>query len=130
MERPKTLIADDRREWQRIISEVLASEYDVVGFVADGKDVISSAITLSADVITLDVSMPGISGLRLLPDLRSALPHAAIIIVTAYWSRLYIDEAYQRGADGYVAKNAVISELLPTISKAMNSIQQCQRSWP
>jgi DNA-binding NarL/FixJ family response regulator len=61
--------------------------------------------------------MPGISGLQLLPELRSAMPNAVIVIVTITSDQLYMDEACRRGADGYVLKRNALDDLIPAIRK-------------
>jgi DNA-binding NarL/FixJ family response regulator len=128
MSRPTALIAEDHREWQRTLTQILEQEYDIGAVVADGNQALDTARVLRPDVITLDVSLPGRSGLLLLPALRAALPEATIIIVTTHTSKLYVDEAYQRGADGYVAKRDVLTELLPTIAAATTRIVGKQQS--
>jgi DNA-binding NarL/FixJ family response regulator len=76
---------------------------------------VRQATELQPHVITLDVSKPGISGLQLLPELRSAMPKAVIIIVTITSDQLYMDEARKRGADGYVLKRNALADLIPAI---------------
>lgn len=116
--RPKALIADDGPLWQQVISQILEREYDVVAVVGDGRYVLETARLTQLDLITLDVSMPGISGLMLLPALRKTFPEATIIVVTTKNSDVYVDESYARGADGYVAKAKVMTDLLPAIGSA------------
>ncbi|HEX6545617.1 MAG TPA: response regulator transcription factor, partial [Bryobacteraceae bacterium] len=98
MDIPSLLIADDSAEWRVIIARILEQICSVVGFATRGDDVVRQATELQPHVITLDVSMPGISGLQLLPELRSAMPKAVIIIVTITSDQLYMDEARKRGA--------------------------------
>ena len=124
MSHSTVLIADDNSEWQTNIARILGAEYAVLAFVARGDEVVATAMILQPEVVTLDVSMPGVSGLNLLPELRAALPGAVIVIVTTTSNKLYIDEAYQRGANGYVLKRKALSDLVP-------AIQNCvlQNSW-
>lgn len=109
------LIADDNPEWRSVIADMLRSQYDTVHQVERGDEVIPAASLLHPDAITLDVSMPGISGLNLLPQLRAAFPDTVIIIVTTNSSKLYVEEAYRRGADGYVFKGNALSDLIPAL---------------
>ncbi len=117
MNRPTALIADDNAEWRTVIADVLRSEYDVVCVVARGDEVIAQASDLKPDLVTLDVSMPGISGILLLPRLRALLPDASILIISTNSTNLYVQEAYRRGADGYVLKRNVLRDLLPSLKK-------------
>lgn len=115
MNRPTVLIADDNREWRDLIARILRPDYDIAGFVTRGNELLMQAIALHPDVITLDISMPGASGMQILPGLRSAMPDAVIVIVSITSSRLYVTEAYQRGADGYVTKRKTSLDLIPAI---------------
>lgn len=74
------LIADDDADWHYIFARVLESECDVIGHVEHGNEVVAAAVRLQPDVVTLDVSMPGPSGVRVLPKLREALPEAILMI--------------------------------------------------
>jgi two-component system, NarL family, response regulator DesR len=113
--RRTVLIADDNAQWREIIARILQPEYAVVGFAERGDELLARAAALHPDVITLDVSMPGRSGLAVLPELRRALPGAVLIILTTTSNKLYRDEADHRGADGYVLKNRALHELVPAI---------------
>lgn len=116
--RPLTaLVADDHAEWRYIITRVLEEQYDVIGYADRGDQVLDMASRLQPDVITLDVSMPGQSGLEALPALRAALPTTIIIVVSTNAMPLYQQEAFARGADGYVPKNR-LSQLIPALSEA------------
>jgi DNA-binding NarL/FixJ family response regulator len=85
--------------------------------VANGNEVVSRAVALQPDIIPLDVSMPGISGLQLLPRLRAAMPNAVVVVVTVTSDQLYIDEAASRGANGYVLKRNALKDLIPAMRK-------------
>jgi len=111
------MIADDSAAWRAIISRIVEPEYRIVGFATRGDEVVRQAAALQPDAITLDVSMPGVSGLQVLPKLRSALPNAVIVIVTVTSSQLYMDEARLRGADAYVVKRNALADLIPAIQK-------------
>ena len=78
-----------------------------------------SSERLCPDVITLDVSLPGMSGLNVLSRLRKACPRAIIVIVRLL-PPIYREEASLRGADGYVEKRRVFSDLLSTIASIRN----------
>jgi len=112
---PTALIADDNAEWRSLIAEVLRSEYDVVCLVARGDEVITNAAAFKPDLVTLDVSMPGTSGIQLLPELRALLPDAMVVIVTTNSTDLYRQEAYRRGADGYVLKTDAWRDLVSSL---------------
>ena len=128
LSRPTALIVEDNYDWQANIAHILSPEYDIIGFVAHGDEVVETARLLHPDLITLDISLPGTSGLNLLPALRAALPDAVIIMLTTTFSKVYVDEAYRRGASGYVLKGKALSELLPAARAAVvQHVPQLQR---
>ena len=59
--------------------------------------------------------MPGRSGLQVLPELRARMPFIAIVVLTAHSEPIYMEEAFRRGADGYVLKSELMKDLLSTI---------------
>ncbi|MBV9038442.1 MAG: response regulator [Acidobacteriaceae bacterium] len=67
MDRLIALIADDHPEWRAIITRILSPIYEVIGFAERGDQILELAIKLRPHVITLDVSMPVLSGLMLCP---------------------------------------------------------------
>lgn len=116
--RLRVVIIDDNEEWRQILTRLLQPVYDVIGHVERGDEVLAFVSQLHPDIITMDVSLPRLSGLNVLPAVRAALPHAVIVIVSTTATPLYRSEAAVRGADSYVAKNQAYSELLPSIAGA------------
>ena len=119
--RERVLVADDNAEWRYIIARMLRAEYDIVGYVERGDELIATASSLHPDVVTLDLSMPGQSGISVLAGLRHALPDAILVVISSTEMQVYIDEAFACGADAYVKKNRVITDLLPAISAGRRS---------
>jgi DNA-binding NarL/FixJ family response regulator len=101
------------------IASVLCREFEVIAIVQNGNDVLPAAEEHSPEAIVLDVSMPGRSGLQILPELRIRSPFTAIIILTAHCESIYMEEAFRRGADEYVLKHNLLKDLLPSISTAL-----------
>lgn len=92
----------------------------MVGTALRGDEILSTAIHVFPDVITVDVSMPGQSGLKALPPLRSAFPAAIIVVVSTTMTRLYVEEAFIRGADDYIEKTNAGSDLMNAILSAQD----------
>jgi len=125
--RLRVLIADDNAGWRGIITRLLEGECDVVGYAERGDEIVPMAMRLRPDLVTLDVSMPGQSGFKAIPSLRAALPATLLIVISTTDGRLYRDEASHLGADDYVAKRRVASDLIPAIRKRRSSTQHLQR---
>jgi two-component system response regulator DesR len=123
-DRRRILLAEDHLLMCEAIASLLSREYDVVAIVGNGNDVLPAAEEHSPEAIVLDVSMPGRSGLQILPELRTRMPFAAIIILTAHRESIYIEESFQRGADEFVLKDNLLKDLLPSLSNALLRRQQ------
>lgn len=77
--------------------------------IADG---LTAAERLRPDIILLDLSMPDRSGLEAISDFHAAVPNARIIVLTMQDAETYRDVALHRGADGFVSKNDMASDLV------------------
>jgi DNA-binding NarL/FixJ family response regulator len=110
------LVAEDNAEWRSIITRVLTPDFEVIGYVERGDELVTHATRLHPDIVTLDVAMPGQSGLNALPALRVALPNAIVVVISTIPTAIYKEEAFRRGANAYVAKARVLSDLLPAIA--------------
>jgi DNA-binding NarL/FixJ family response regulator len=120
--RPRALLVEDHPAMQEIVGRILGAECDVVGIVARGHAIRGAVETFDPDVIVLDVSLPDISGLQVLPGLRSAFPDVAVVVCTACAGRLYEEEAFARGANGFVSKGCASTDLLPAVSVALATV--------
>ena len=117
----RVVLAEDHRlvrEGLRAILEA-SHEYTVVGEAVDGHECVEVVERLQPDLLLLDVSMPGRSGLDALRDLADR-PHAAkILLVTASIEREEVAAALQLGARGIVLKEAASDALLSAIRTVM-----------
>ena len=77
-----------------------------------------AAATLQPDVIVLDISMPGMSGLEVAARLRSAESRAAIVFLTVHNDFEVVDAALAAGASGYVIKSRLASDLVLAVRAA------------
>ena len=126
--RSRILLVEDHPQMSEAIASVLSREHDLIAIVGNGNEILPATERLSPEAIVLDVSMPGRSGLQILPELRIRMPFVAIVVLTAHSEPIYIEEAFCRGADGYVLKCNLIKDLLPTICNAILTRQElwCQ----
>ena len=85
--------------------------FKVVGRATSGKEVMESLARVVPDVITLDVSLPDISGLNLIPRIKRSYPTVRILMLTMYDHERYVTSALAAGADGFLAKGAPFEEL-------------------
>ena len=102
------------------IARVLGQTYDIVGSVGDGLSLLESATRLDPDVIVSDISMPGVNGLCALRTLKSTGCRSRFVFLTVHEDPDYAREAMSLGADAYVVKSRLASDLLPAIRDAFH----------
>ena len=97
---------------------MLAATCVVVGQVQDGDGALVAAATLQPDVIVLDISMPGMSGLEVAARLRIAGSRAAIVFLTVHNDAEVVEAAQAAGGIGYVIKARLASDLVLAVREA------------
>lgn len=120
MTRNTVLLADDHA----MVTEGLASllrqhGFDVVGMVQDGQRLIAEARRLRPDVIVTDLSMPGLSGLDVLPRLKDEGVESKVIVLTMHNDADLATLAMRRGAAGFLLKESAGDELLTAIRQVL-----------
>jgi len=114
----RIMIADDFEIIREGIKRVLEFEDNIV-VVAEsigGDDVINQVEILKPDVLLLDMSMPGISGLEILKQLRAKDNYVKVIMLTIERGADIINAAIEAGADGYVVKESTTAEIVEAIN--------------
>jgi len=113
----RILIADDHGVLRAGLHALLSIEPDleVVGEAADGREVLRLARELNPDVVLLDLVMPGLGGIEVTRQLKKLLPDTRVLILTVHEDASLASEAMQAGAEGYLIKRAVESELVDAI---------------
>jgi two-component system response regulator NreC len=117
----KIMIVDDHTIMRDGLQALLASEadYEVVGTVADGKTAIQSVGTLNPDVILMDLTMPGTSGIDAIKEIKRRVPSVRIIALTFHKEDKYIHATLEAGADAYVLKDDSRTELFAALSSVI-----------
>ena len=113
----RVLLADDHAILRSGLRLLLSGQADmeVVGEAGDFEEAERLATTLAPDVITLDLTMPGGSGVAAIERLRSRVPSARIVVLTMHDDPAYVRSALAAGASGYLAKSAADSALIGAI---------------
>lgn len=119
MSRPRVLLADDHRMVAEGLRSLLGEEFDVVGVVEDGDDLVSATLEIAPDVIVADISMPRLNGLDALSRLKAADPAVRVVFLTMHTEVAYARRALAAGAAGYVVKHSAASELVAALRAAL-----------
>lgn len=122
----KILIADDEAMEREVLTDLVARrfEHEVEIHTADnGRKTVDTALLWKADLILMDIEMPGVNGLDAARAVLKQLPACKVIFVTAYGLFQYAYEAMRLGACGYILKPVVPDEAEGTIRRALAQIE-------
>ncbi|MCF7870910.1 MAG: response regulator transcription factor [Candidatus Omnitrophica bacterium] len=113
------IIADDHDVIREGIKNILQghNEYKVVAEASNGHEVLEKVKEMEPDVLLLDISMPKMSGLDAIKEVKRICPQTNILIITVYKAYAYIMKAFEVGAKGYLSKEKAAEELLPALAK-------------
>ena len=101
----RTLVVDDHPLTRAALVGLLEQhDFPVVAEAGDGEEAIERARELQPDIVLLDLSMPGMSGLEALPRLRAASPGSEVVVLTASDTEQNLLAAIRAGAAGYLLK--------------------------
>ncbi|MCH4166111.1 MAG: response regulator transcription factor [Megasphaera sp.] len=111
------LLADDHRILRTGLKLLLSTQDDfrVVAEASDGREVLQLLEKMTVDVILLDLSMPGMSGLVCLQEIRKRRYPVKVLVLTMYSEQQYVKEAMQQGADGFLCKDTLDTELFQAL---------------
>src|SRR5689334_7209322 len=115
----RVVIADDHQILREGLKQLLlaAGDLDVVGEAADGHGVLERVRTLEFDVLLLDMSMPGKSGVELIKQVKAERPKLRILVLSMHEEHQYAVRAIRAGASGYLTKDSASTQLVTAIRK-------------
>jgi DNA-binding NarL/FixJ family response regulator len=119
MSKPRILIADDHPILAEGLRGLLEPEFEVVGVVADGRELVAAAKKLRPDVIVADVTMPSLNGIEAAAQLRDMEVKAKVVFLTMHHDVAYARRAMDAGAVGFVLKHSLASELVTAVREAL-----------
>ena len=117
--RPRVLLADDHRLVAEALKSLLASEFELVGVVEDGRALIDAAAKLQPDVIVADITMPHLNGIDALSRLRQQGDQTPVVFLTMHRDVSFARRALDAGASGFVLKHSAPAELVTAIRAAL-----------
>ncbi|NGZ03972.1 MAG: DNA-binding response regulator, partial [Nitrospira sp. WS238] len=110
--KPTVLIADDHPLVAEGLRQVLESDFEILGTVGNGDDLIDQARALRPQIVLLDAVMPPENGFSTARRLKETVADCRIIFVTMLEEPTHVSEAFRAGAKGYVLKQSVSSDLV------------------
>jgi DNA-binding NarL/FixJ family response regulator len=116
----RVLLADDHPGVLAELRSKLGKVFEIIGAVEDGKQAVDVALRLDPDVLILDISMPVLNGFQAAAHLRDVKCRTKIVILTTYEDDEYIDAAFSSGADAYVTKRHLATDLVTAIHEVLH----------
>lgn len=115
----RIVVADDHTIVREGLKQILAGaeDFQVVGEARDGHEVMSRVRELDFDLLLLDMSMPGKSGIELIKQVRSEKPKLKILVLSMHEEHQYAVRAIRAGASGYLTKESASRQLVEAIRK-------------
>jgi DNA-binding NarL/FixJ family response regulator len=109
----RIFIVEDHALLRAGLQALLARDADVeiVGEASNGRDAISAIAQLSPNLVLMDLSMPGMSGIEAIHDIKRRSPDTRILVLTVHDADEYVHQSLRAGADGYLLKGATHDEL-------------------
>lgn len=123
---PKILLVDDEKELRQSMRAFIEPRFGCEILEAEGGEVALETVrSMLPDVVFLDIKMPGVSGLDIIEQVRSLVPEAKIVIVSAWNSGEVMSRALDLGADDYMSKPlsmVILGEKLKTMLLSMGKL--------
>ena len=122
VERKKIVIAEDQKILREGLKSLLSStdDFEIVGEAEDGLNAVRCVDKYKPALLLLDLSMPRMSGISVIGEIKTRIPEVKILILTVHESEEYILEVFKSGADGYCLKDAGRSELIMAIKSVLS----------
>ena len=117
--RARVLLADDHLLIAEALTSLLTPEFDLVGVVEDGHQLIEAAGRLRPDVIVADITMPHLNGIDALVRLREEGNEVPVVFLTMQRDVTFARRALEAGASGYVLKHSASVELIAALHAAL-----------
>ena len=116
----RVLLVDDHAVVRTGVKTLLESDsgFEVVGEAANGLEAIREVRRLRPEFVILDISMPGVTGLEIMGEIRDSSPETRIVVLTMHEDEDYFFSAIKAGADGYVVKGAGLDQILLALNAA------------
>ncbi len=116
------VLADDHTILREGLRALLAADanFEIIGEARDGREAVRCVEKLGPDLILMDLSMPRMSGMDAIREIKRRYPDTKIIALTVHKTEEYLLTTLQAGADGFVLKDATHDELILAIKNVMS----------
>jgi len=115
----RVVLADDYRPIVGKVRGILGEEFEVIGTAENGNEAVDLVLTLDADVLITDISMPVVNGFQAAERLQMANCRARIVFLTLHEEQAFVSAAFAAGVSAYVLKSRLWTDVIPAIHEAL-----------
>jgi DNA-binding NarL/FixJ family response regulator len=117
----KILLADDHAVVRRGLKQILAEEFKraIFGEARNAQEALDLVWKEQWDVVVLDITMPGRSGLEVLREIKKSKPRVPVLVLSMHPENQFAVRVLKRGASGYMTKESAADELVGAIKKVL-----------
>ncbi len=122
MTKIRVFVLDDQAILRAALRRLLTDDcgFDVVGDSGDARAAVDLVKETRPDVVTVDITMPGLSGIDAMPMLAKASPRSKFLVLTNHESGRFLEEAFKAGASGFLSKDSEPDELRVAVESVFN----------
>lgn len=119
------LTVDDDQVFRRVLNSLLLRDaaLELIGEAENGEDAVRAAMEIRPDIVLMDVTMPRLNGLDATRKIKAGCPAIKVVILTVHTEASYENAALENGADAFLPKKCLGSELLPTVHHLLQGTQ-------
>jgi DNA-binding NarL/FixJ family response regulator len=117
--KPTVLIVEDHPGCMDDLTTLLESDYEIVAVATDGKRGLAAALRSLPDVVIMDISLPQLDGISAAREMRRSGLSAKILFLTVHEELEFREGAFRAGADGYVFKSQMASDILLALREVL-----------
>ena len=115
----RVVLADDLAQVLSAAAALLKEKFEIVAMVTDGQAALDATLALAPDLVVLDISMPGMSGIEVARELKRRGNRAKIVFLTVHQDSDILTTCFAAGGLGYVVKVLMQTDLIPAMYEAL-----------
>ena len=117
----KLFIVDDHNLFRKSLINLIndTDQMEVIGEASNGHQALESLNAINPDMVLMDISMPGMSGIEATAQVKRKFPDLKIVMLSAHADDEYVQQSLKNGACGYLSKNADQDEFIDELHRLM-----------
>ena len=116
---PKILVVEDHDHVRTTLKDFLAANFPDAALLeaTNGEEAVAIASSEAPDVVLMDIGLPLLNGIDATRQIKAKMPDLKVVMLTIHENPEYLDDAKDAGANGYVLKRKMASDLIPIITR-------------